>query len=166
MKPLRFWLLALGFDAWWTLAVWGRERCILFLLLSSFLMLAFTPTRRRLWVATACTLGIIMDSLWCILGQFEFTDSSAVPPWMMALWLGFSAWWLWLLGNVQMKWYWLIPLGAFSGPLAYYLGMQLGAMQLLATPVYVWLLLAAGWAIFLPLISLPVLFNNPGLRKT
>lgn len=166
MKTLRFWLLTLGFDAWWTLAVWGRGRFILFLLLSSFLMLAFTPSKRRLWVATACTLGIMMDSLWCILGLFEFSDSSAVPPWMMALWLGFSAWWLWLLGYLRLTWYWLMPVGAVSGPLAYYLGMQLGAMQLLAAPVYVWLLLAAGWAIFLPLISLPVLLSHDTKRKT
>ena len=160
MNSLRFWLLTLGFDALCTLAVWGRERFIVLLLISSFLMLAFTPSRRRLWVAAVCSLGIILDSLWCILGLFEFTGSTGVPPWMMALWLGFSAWWLWLLGHLRLTWYWLIPLGAVSGPLAYYLGMRLGAMNLLASPSYVWLLMAAGWAIFLPLISLPVLLNR------
>ena len=160
MSTLRFWLLTLGFDAWWTLAVWGRERVIVFLLISSFLMLAFTPSRRRLWVAVACTLGIILDSVWCILGRFEFTGSTGVPPWMMALWLGFSAWWLWLLGYLQFAWYWLIPLGAISGPLAYFIGMRLGAMELLASPAHVWLLMAAGWAVFLPLISLPVLLHR------
>lgn len=61
MNSLRFWLLTLGFDAWWTLAVWGRERFIVLLLISSFLMLAFTPSRRRLWVAAVCSLGIILD---------------------------------------------------------------------------------------------------------
>ncbi|KAB8308447.1 DUF2878 domain-containing protein [Rouxiella chamberiensis] len=160
MKSWRFWLLTLGFDVWWTLAVWGRDQFIIFLLISSFLMLAFTPSHRRLWVAVVCTLGIMLDSLWCIFGLLEFTDSQAVPPWMMALWLGFSAWWLWLLGVIRLAWYWLIPLGAVSGPLAYFLGMQLGAMQLIAAPVYVWLALAAGWAVFLPLVSLPVLFRN------
>ncbi|MFO6296142.1 DUF2878 domain-containing protein [Rahnella selenatireducens] len=166
MKTWRFWLLTLGFDAWWTLAVWGRDRFIVFLVISSFLMLAFTPSPRRLWVAVVCTLGIMLDSLWCIAGLFEFTDSQAVPPWMMALWLGFSAWWLWLLGVIRLTWYWLIPLGAVSGPLAYFLGMQLGAMQLIAAPVYVWLALAAGWAVFLPLVSLPVLLSNARLRRT
>ncbi|TPG55837.1 DUF2878 domain-containing protein [Ewingella americana] len=160
MKSLRFWLLTLGFDAWWTLAVWGRERFVVLLVISSFLILAFTPSRRWLWVAVACSLGIILDSLWCILGLFEFTDSPGVPPWIMALWLGFSAWWLWLLGRLRLTWYWLIPLGAVSGPLAYYIGMRLGAMTLLASPSYVWPLMAAGWAIFLPLISLPVLLNR------
>jgi len=38
--------------------------------------------------------------------------------------------------------------------------MRLGAMTLLASPSYVWPLMAAGWAIFLPLISLPVLLNR------
>ncbi|MEA9392550.1 DUF2878 domain-containing protein [Acerihabitans sp. TG2] len=165
MKPLRFWLLSLGFDLWWTLAVWGRERLILPLLVSSLLMLALTPSRRRLWVVVACMLGIMMDSLWCVLGLFEFTHSTSVPPWMMALWLGFSAWWLWLLGHVQVSGYWLIPLGAVSGPVAYYVGMRFGAMHLLASPSYVWLLLAAGWALFLPLISLPVLFDKTRRRS-
>ncbi len=165
MKTLRFWSLTLGFDVWWTLAVWGRERVILLLVVSSFLMLILTPSKQRLWVAVACLLGIIMDSLWCALGLFEFANASGVPPWMMALWLGFSAWWLWLLGNVRLKGYWLIPLGAVSGPLAYYIGMRLGAMHLLAPPSYVWPLLAAGWAIFLPLISLPVLLNRNTLRR-
>ena len=63
-------------------------------------------------------------------------------------------------GASASAWYWLIPLGAVSGPLAYYIGMRLGAMTLLASPSYVWPLMAAGWAIFLPLISLPVLLNR------
>jgi hypothetical protein len=108
----------------------------------------------------ACMLGIMMDSLWCMVGLFEFTHSATLPLWMMALWLGFSAWWLWLLGYVRVTWYWLIPLGAVSGPLAYSLGMRLGAMHLLAAPSYVWCVLAAGWGIFLPLISLGVLFDK------
>lgn len=166
MKSSRVWLLSLGFDVWWTLAVWGRERLILPLLVSSLLMLALTPSRRRLWVAIACALGITMDSLWGILGLFEFTHASSVPPWMMALWLGFSAWWLWLLENVPITWYWLIPLGALSGPLAYYLGMRFGAMHLLASASDVWLLLAAGWAIYLPLISLPVSLVNQTRRRS
>lgn len=157
MKSLRFWLLNLGFDLWWTLAVWGQESAELLLVVGALLMLFFTPPARRKWVIVACLLGVAMDSLWSASGLFAFSDVSGVPLWMMALWLSFSAWWLWLCSQISLSWAWMIPLGAVSGPLAYYLGMRFDAMQPVASPLWVFSLLALGWACYLPLVSLPVL---------
>ncbi len=157
MKSLRFWLLTLGFDLWWTLAVWGRQSVELLLVIGALLMLFFTPAPRRKWVIVACVLGVAMDSLWCASGLFAFTDISGVPLWMMALWLSFSAWWLWFCSHISLRWAWMVPLGAVSGPFAYYIGMRLDAMQLIASPIWVFGLLALGWACYLPLVSLPVL---------
>ncbi len=157
MKTLRFWLLTLGFDLWWTLAVWGRESVELLLVIGALLMLFLTPSPRRKWVIIACLTGVAMDSLWCASGMFAFTDVSGVPLWMMALWLSFSAWWLWFCSHISLRWQWMVPLGAVSGPLAYYLGMRFDAMQLVASPLRVFSLMALCWACYLPLISLPIL---------
>lgn len=154
MKTLRFWLLTVGYDLWWTLAVWGRERVEIVLVIGALLMLYFTPSVRRKWVVVASLLGVAMDSLWCASGLFTFDRSSGVPLWMIALWLSFSAWWLWFDLQVSLPWPWLIPLGAVSGPLAYYVGMRFDAMHLQASEWLVFSLLALGWACYLPAISL------------
>ncbi|MCC3701030.1 DUF2878 domain-containing protein [Rouxiella badensis] len=165
MNTLRFWLLTLGFDLWWTLAVWGRESVELLLVVGALLMLFFTPPERRKWVLFACALGIAMDGIWGALSLFSFSDGAGVPLWMMALWLSFSAWWLWFCSHLSLRWPWLVLLGAVSGPLAYYLGMRLDAMQLEASPWQVFSTLALGWACFLPIVSLPVLRKHQTLRS-
>ncbi|KQN47709.1 hypothetical protein ASE93_10495 [Serratia sp. Leaf50] len=163
MKSLRFWLLAAGFDLWWTLAVWGRESVEILLVIGALLMLYFTPAARRKWVIFAFVIGVAMDSLWCASGLLAFEQSQGVPVWMVALWLSFSAWWLWFYQQISLRWPWLILLGAVSGPLAYYVGMRFDAMYLLAPPWQVFSLMAVGWACFLPLISYGV--RQPHVSK-
>lgn len=159
MRSPRFWLLTIGFDLWWTLAVWGRERVEILLVIGALLMLFLTPATRRKWVLLACLLGVAMDSLWCALDVLSFDNSRQVPLWMLALWLSFSAWWLWFCAQLSLRWPWLVLLGAISGPLAYFFGMHLDAMQLHTSAVAVFALLSLGWACFLPLISLPVILR-------
>jgi hypothetical protein len=73
------------------------------------------------------------------------------PPWMICLWLNFA-----VTLNVSMAWlrgrYILAAaFGAVGGPLAYYSGAKLGAMEALPTTTGM-LLLAIGWGIMTPLL--------------
>ncbi|MFC0227512.1 DUF2878 domain-containing protein [Serratia aquatilis] len=152
----RFWLITLGFDAYWTLAVLGRERVVPALLIGAVLALILTPAWQRKWVLAAAFLGTMMDALWCYVGAFEFAGQNGVPLWMISLWLTFSCWWYWLLSKIKVSPVLLALLGAVSGPLAYLIGWRLGAMTWLMPVEAVLLLLALGWMIYLPIISLPL----------
>ncbi|GKX53090.1 DUF2878 domain-containing protein [Budvicia aquatica] len=158
MKPsIGFWLTTLGFDAYWTLAIIGRERVLPWLLLGAGLAMILTPGRQRKWVLLAAFLGITMDTLWCYFGVFTFTGQLGVPLWMYALWLTFSCWWYGLLVRLRFTISVAALLGAVSGPLAYIIGWQLNAMTPQITPTLMILILSLGWAIYLPAISWPIL---------
>ncbi|MFS2223342.1 DUF2878 domain-containing protein [Pantoea sp. B65] len=151
MKNWRFWLLTLGFDAYWALAVGLRERAELLTAAIAVLALLLSPRASR-WSLAALTLsGIVLDSLWLMLDLFRFSGSHWLPLWMLSLWLTFACWWRALMATLKLPLSWLIPLGAVSGPLTYLLGERLGAMQLQHSAALVYPLLACGWALWLPL---------------
>jgi len=146
----RFWLLTLGFDAFWALAVGLRERTEWIALTIAVLALLFSTGGSRWQIISLMALGIALDSLWLALDLFQFNGSHWLPLWMLALWLGFSCWWRLVMATLNLPLLWLIPLGAVGGPLSYFIGEQLGAMELQHAPSLVYPLLACGWAIYLP----------------
>lgn len=152
-----FWLTTLGFNAYWTMAIIWREQVMLFLLLGAALALIFTPRQQRIWVLLAALLGITMDALWCYLNIFKFTGQVGVPIWMYALWLTFSSWFYAMLRRMTPTMKIVMLLGAVTGPLAYVIGWKLNAMTPQIAPKMMILTLSLGWAIYLPVISWPVL---------
>ncbi len=105
-------------------------------------------------MALAAAYGLLLDSLMASQGIFVFRDEWLLDwlsrPWMVALWPNFAftlhSSLSWLLGR-----YWLgAVLGAVSGPLAYWAGSRLGAVDLGG----LWALgvLAVVWSISLPLL--------------
>ncbi|CNL01226.1 DUF2878 domain-containing protein [Yersinia aldovae] len=152
-----FWLITLGFDAYWTLAIIWREQAMPFLLPGAVLALILTPPRQRIWVLSAALLGITMDALWCYLYIFKFTGQTGVPLWMWALWLTFSSWLYWLLRRIRPNVKTVVLLGAVAGPLAYIIGWKLNAMTPQIAPEIMILTLSLGWAIYLPVVSWPIL---------
>ncbi|WON78265.1 DUF2878 domain-containing protein [Serratia sp. UGAL515B_01] len=158
----RFWFITLCFDAYWTLAVLGRERVVPALLAGALLALILTSAWQRKWVLAATLLGTAMDALWCYVGAVEFAGQSGVPLWMISLWLTFSCWWYWLFSQIKATPVLLALVGAVAGPLAYLIGWQLGAMTWLMPPYSVLLLMALGWMIYLPVISLPLQRRGTG----
>ncbi|WP_437608302.1 DUF2878 domain-containing protein [Erwinia sp. V71] len=151
MKRAQFWLLAIGFDLYWALAVGVRERVELPVAIVALLALWLSPRgcRGRLLLVTLA--GVALDSLWLMLDLFRFTGSNALPLWMYALWLTFACWWRTVLNAIRLPLRWLAALGAISGPCSYLIGERLGAMQLQQSATLVWPLLAGGWALYLPL---------------
>lgn len=152
-----FWLTTLGFDAYWTLAIIWREQVMFFLLLGAALALIFTPRQQRIWVLLAALLGITMDAFWCYLDIFKFAGGGGVPIWMCALWLTFTSWFYWLLRRIIPTVKTVVLLGALTGPLAYVIGWKLNAMTPQIAPEMMILTLSLGWAIYLPVISWPIL---------
>lgn len=117
----------------------------------------------------ALLIGALFETLNAQLGFFLSIDAAPgkfVPAyWLIGLW-GLLA----TILNVSLRWlkrrYWLAALlGAVSGPLAYFSGARLGALELLQ-PQAALLTLAAGWAICMPLLMwLSNHFDGPSARE-
>jgi len=113
------------------------------------------PANEAKLLICALLMGALFETLNAELGLFCAIDAppdTIVPAyWLIGLW-GLLATTL----NVSLRWlkrrYWLAALlGAVSGPLAYFSGARLGALELLQ-PQAALLSLAAGWAICMPLL--------------
>ena len=149
--------MILGFQVVWFACAWGASHH--YPLLPIIVSLAYLNTymskqvqkkQAYLFLLKMLALGFVLDS---VLGFFNLiTFASAFPEpftfvqpwWLSLLWLCFAA-------SAKVSFSWLenrqsvaILLGAVTGPLAYYSGVQLGAILQIQTLGYV--LLSAGWA--------------------
>lgn len=153
MTRARFWLLTVGFDIYWGLAVALRERLWLALWVVALCAWWLTPRAVKGPLLLVSIGGIALDSLWLGLGLFSFSNSAFFPLWMAALWLAFACWWWLLQQRFAFRFPMLVPIGALGGPFSYFVGERLGAMTLHQPAWLVFSALAVGWALFLPLVS-------------
>ena len=115
-------------------------------------------------------LGWLIDSGLARGGVFSFPAGGMLlglcPLWMAALWANFAGTLHlcldWLRGR-----YWLASvLGACGGPLAYYGGQRLGAMQLGSNAALSLLVIAVEWALVTPaLVGLSEVGSLDGLKR-
>jgi len=150
------------FQAGWFACVLGAARGLA--LEGSLLALAIVaaqvaraprPRTELALVAIAVLLGALFDSLLAASGWLRYDAGVLIertaPYWIVALWALFAT-----TLNVSMRALrarpWIAALfGLLGGPLAYYGGAQLGALQLVA-PLPALAALAAGWALATPLL--------------
>jgi hypothetical protein len=116
---------------------------------------AARPTAELRLALGALAIGLAWDGALLHLGLLRFAAPGPIeslpPPWMLALWPLFAS-----TLNVSLRWLHVRPLaaavlGAISGPLSYWGGARLGALQL-PDPIVALALLAAGWAVITPLL--------------
>ncbi len=111
--------------------------------------------RRRELVLTAIValVGAIYETLLAQTGWMRPTTGEWVPGmaayWLVCLWAVFAT-----TLNVSLRWLRARPLvaaafGAIGGPLAYYAGSRLGALEL-AVPELALTSIAIGWAVLTP----------------
>lgn len=115
-------------------------------------------------IVATMMLGTAWDSGLTIAGIFSFSNgivvNGLVPIWMIAMWALFAT-----TLNVSLKWmknrYLLaIVFGALGGPIAYYAGNRLGAVEFNTTSTAL-IAVAIGWSIIMPLlIALTARFNG------
>lgn len=106
-------------------------------------------------ILIAMTIGVLWDSLLVSLALLDYTSGIVIPNtapyWIVIMW-GLFATTInvslrWLKGKYQLS----IILGAIAGPLAYYGGERLGAVNFVDTSM-AFIALAVGWAVFTPLL--------------
>ncbi|WP_455219762.1 DUF2878 domain-containing protein [Kaarinaea lacus] len=119
------------------------------------LIRAVIPLYEFYLIFIAMIIGVLWDSLLVTLSLLDYASGILIPNtapyWIVVMW-GLFATTLnvslrWLKGKYQLS----ILLGAIAGPLAYYGGEQLGAVNFV-DPSMAFLALAVGWAIFTPLL--------------
>jgi len=106
-------------------------------------------------ILCAILIGAAWDSLLVWMQLLTYTSGMwspvLAPYWILALWALFAT-----TLNVSLRWMkdrWLIATiaGAIAGPLAYYGGFKLGAVNFIDMENAL-LLLGIGWAVFTPLL--------------
>lgn len=116
---------------------------------------AVRPGKELGLVMIAAAVGIVWDSALVMSGYIAYPNGILVagfaPVWIVALWGLFAT-----TLNVALRWLHgrmvLCALfGAVGGPLAYYGGAKLGALQLLDLPLALGAQ-ALGWALLMPLL--------------
>jgi len=149
--------LNLGWFACVLGAVWGRPLMgplVVAGLLA--LHLAMMEHRRReiALVLGAGLLGYSLDSALVLAGAIDFGPGSGpLAPtklWMVALWMNYAS-------GLNLALYWLAgrpvlaaALGAVGGPLAYWAGVQLGALVLPDGPQWGLPLIGTSWVVAMP----------------
>jgi len=115
-------------------------------------------------IAITTIVGTAWDSSLMMAGFISFSNgivlSGLVPFWMIAMWALFAT-----TLNVSMKWmknkYLLAAaFGAIGGPVAYYAGHRIGAVEFNDTFTALYAI-GAGWAVIMPaLMALTARFNG------
>jgi hypothetical protein len=104
-------------------------------------------------VAVAVLVGALFDSAlaaagWVVFKPDAFAESVA-PYWILALWALLATTLNVSLGWLRTRLVLAAPLGGLPGPLAYWAGARLGALDLVH-PIAALAALALGWAAILP----------------
>jgi hypothetical protein len=118
--------------------------------------LLLTRDRRR-EAALALTIGLFgfaADTLQASVGLYAFTSTSVLPwlcpPWMVALWALFATTinssMAWLVGRYRLA----ALLGVVCGPLSYFAGARLGAIELHHNALVSLAGIAMMWALVMP----------------
>jgi hypothetical protein len=137
-------------------------------LVAVLLHLRLTPTPRgeATLIAAAVVAGLAWDSTLVALGLFRYPSGTVIdgfaPHWILAMWALLAT-----TLNVSMRWLHGRPwsaaaFGALGGPLAYWAGARLGAVEI-PDAASALLVQAIGWAVMMPaLMVLAVRLAVPG----
>jgi hypothetical protein len=157
------WINFIWFQAIWFIAVLYTDQAVNILLFSLFFHFLLSPIRQAdlLTLLGITLLGSLGDYLLTFLGVFTFSDTLFIPIWLILLWAHFS-----LTLNHGMSWLSKLPLyarilfGAIFGPLSYYAGAELGAVELQYHLILSLFAMSMIWASLLPVYIEIALFNR------
>ena len=106
-------------------------------------------------IVIAMLIGLLWDSLIVSAGWITYTSGMLsdfmAPYWIVLMWALFATTLNYSLSWMKSKLLLSAVFGAVAGPLAYYAGMKLGAVEFV-NEVNALIALSIGWAIFTPLL--------------
>lgn len=127
------------------------------LALAFHLRLVPAPVEEMKWIIVAGLAGYVVDSGLGAVGVFEFRQGEAefswlAPFWLLGLWLVFATTFrsslAWLGGHLRLA----AAIGTIVGPLSYYAGDRLGALQIGPPLTPHLIVLSLIWSLLLPML--------------
>ncbi len=153
----------LMFQLGWLACVWGAGQGLPWLgpvavlpMVALHLRWAIRPQAETRLLLLCAVSGLAFDSLLLATGWLSYPSGSWLPGlapyWLVAMWLLFGS-----TLNLSMGWMRGRPivallLGATGGPLAYFAGQKLGAIEI-SQPWQAGLALATGWGVLMPALA-------------
>jgi len=162
---MRLFVNVLSFQCVWLACVWGAGQGMGWLgpaaLLAHLCLHRFIAGAHWLaelhYALLAAMVGATGDSALQWLGLLEFAASPwgtvFVPPWMVALWIGFCTLLDHGLGWLRGRPLLAFVLGGAAGALTYWMAERLLALQSLGDPLIAYGAVALLWAVALPLLA-------------
>ena len=142
-------LLAIGFDLYWTLVVLFREQGLVIWIALALIAWLLLPPSHRVYALVLAASGAMLDALWALTGLISFTGTSLMPLWMVALWLMFATVRTQLTRTTTLPGWLLTALATLGGPLAYLFGERLGAITFLEPTFIVVSWMIPGWLVLM-----------------
>lgn len=114
---------------------------------------ANAPRYELVLILSALVVGTVWESLLVSAGLLSYDYGSfheaMAPHWIIAMWALFATTLNVSLRWLKGRWFLAVMFGAVGGPLAYYAGHRLGAVDM-ADPAAALTALAIGWAVLMP----------------
>lgn len=152
-----YWINLVWFQLVWFVAVFFTAQGELFLIFSLLLHFYLSPNRKQdlASLISISLIGGLADAGVSWLGFMVFSEGVLMPLWLLLLWAHFS-----VTLNHGMSWLNKIPLylqvlfGGLFGPLSYYAGYKLGAVDFLPPEWRTLFILIVIWSTLLPVYLL------------
>jgi hypothetical protein len=110
-------------------------------------------------VGVALVLGLVIEGFHVWSGTYaRFTSGMVVawmsPPWLLVMWAQFATICRGSLKRVMLEPWRAVLFGALGGPIAFWAGERLGAVELATPSAVVFIRLGVTWAVAMGLLSL------------
>lgn len=104
---------------------------------------------------SAALIGLVWETFLIQIGVVVIPHGTVLPgvaaPWIVAMWALFATTLNYSLGWLRGRWALATILGAIAGPLSYWAGVRMGALQFV-DPLKAVIALAIGWGVATPLL--------------
>ncbi|MDP6969430.1 MAG: DUF2878 domain-containing protein [Gammaproteobacteria bacterium] len=145
------WFQPISFQIIWLACVLGGNQWLFIAAILLLIHFVLTPSLSSdLKTIPLVILGYAIDMLFTQVGLFVF---NAWPLWLLVLWVAFVLNFGHSLSFLRhLKFLWLVTIGAVGGSYAYWISWQLGAVAWPFDPLLTTSIIAATWALLLPLL--------------
>jgi len=113
------------------------------------------PLRELGLLAIATAIGLVFETMMLNAGLTRYSSGATLglaPLWMVAMWMLFATTLNVALRGLRERTWLAALLGAIGGPLAYFGGERLGALQFVDPRALSLLAIALGWALLAPVL--------------
>lgn len=159
----KFWINQAFFQLAWPACVLGAANEVLWpaaALVAGFLAWQLHPANRHhndfAVLAVFVAMGVVLDTAWVQAGLVDYaTDVPAdgmQPAWLAGLWIAMALTVNHSLATFRDRWWLWVLLATFASPLSYTMASRFGAVDWLAAPWLVVLMLGPVWALLTGLV--------------